>query len=328
VSPLLKIENLRVYYEISEGSVKAVDNVSLEIERGEALGLAGESGCGKSTLALAIMRLLPPEGRIVSGKILFDGIDLLKLPDDRFRKEIRWKRISMVFQGAMNALNPVFRVGDQIVEAILTHEDVSEEEAWERVYELFRMVGLDPSRAKHYPHEFSGGMRQRAMIAMALACNPDLVIADEPTTALDVTIQAQILDLLKELRKKINMAVLLITHDLSVIAETCDKVAIMYAGKIVEWADVKSIFKNPIHPYTRGLIAAIPSIKEKKKLISIPGFPPNLLNPPTGCRFHPRCSYAKDICSKEEPEMQEIEKGRFVACHFADDIKEIEFWSG
>jgi peptide/nickel transport system ATP-binding protein len=223
----------------------------------------------------------------------------------------------------MNALNPVFEIGEQIAEAILMHENVTEEEALDRCSKLFEMVGLDPGRIHNYPHEFSGGMRQRAMIAMALACNPDLVIADEPTTALDVTIQAQILKLMQKLQKDLGLSLVLITHDLSVIAETCDKTAIMYAGRIAELADVVSVFKEPIHPYATGLVGAIPSMikAEKKKLTSIPGSPPDLIDPPTGCRFHPRCPYAEDICSREEPSFDEVEPGRFVACHFHERLR-------
>jgi peptide/nickel transport system ATP-binding protein len=289
---LLDIQNLRMYYQTQKGLVKAVDNVSLQLESGESIGLAGESGCGKSSLAYSIMQLLPPAANIVGGNIFFKGEDLLR-KSAREMRDIRWKNVAIVFQGAMNALNPVFEIGEQIAEAILMHENVTEEEALDRVSKLFEMVGLDPSRIHNYPHEFSGGMRQRAMIAMALACNPDLVIADEPTTALDV------------------------------IAETCDKTAIMYAGRIAELADVVSVFKEPIHPYAAGLVAAIPSMvkAEHKKLSSIPGSPPDLIEPPTGCRFHPRCPYAKDICNKEEPSFDEIDPGRWVACHFAEQLK-------
>ncbi|HIP56468.1 MAG TPA: ABC transporter ATP-binding protein, partial [Ignisphaera aggregans] len=234
--PLLRIERLRVYYYSLRGIVKAVDNVDLELNRGEVLGLAGESGCGKSTLGFALLRLVPPPGRIVSGRIVFDGVDLVQLPEHILRRDFRWKRISMIFQGAMNALNPVKTVGDQIAEAIMTHEkDVTKEEALERAKKLLEMVGIDPRRVKAYPHELSGGMKQRVVIAMALALNPDLVIADEPTTALDVVVQAQIVNLLKKLKMEHNMSLILISHDLSLIAEMADKVAIMYAGKIVEF---------------------------------------------------------------------------------------------
>ena len=322
MSNLLDIRNLRMYYQTQKGLVKAVDNVSIDLEAGESIGLAGESGCGKSSLAYSIMQLLPPAANIVGGNVYFKGDDLLRKSAKEMR-DIRWKNVAIVFQGAMNALNPVFEIGEQIAEAILMHENVSEEEALDRCSKLFEMVGLDPGRIHNYPHEFSGGMRQRAMIAMALACNPDLVIADEPTTALDVTIQAQILKLMQKLQKDLGLSLILITHDLSVIAETCDKTAIMYAGRIAELADVVSVFKNPIHPYATGLVGAIPSMikAEKKKLTSIPGVPPNLIDPPTGCRFHPRCPYAKEICSREEPSFDEVEPGRFVACHFAEQLK-------
>jgi len=314
--PLLEVEGLRTYYFTRAGAVRAVDNISFFVEKGEVFGLAGESGCGKTTAGLSILRLLPPYGRIVGGHIIFDGNDLLSIREMEFRRKYRWKRISMIFQGAMNALNPVFRVGDQIAEAIMLHEKVSKEEAMEKVRELFKKVGIEPSRVDNYPHEFSGGMRQRAMIAMALACNPELVIADEPTTALDVVIQGQILDLMRKLKDEYDLSVILITHDMSVIAELCNRVGIMYAGKLVECADVRTLFKEPSHPYTQGLISAIPSLTGPKvRLKSIPGAPPDLLNPPKGCRFHPRCPYAMDKCRREEPEYTEVGKLHWVACH-------------
>lgn len=315
---LLDIQDLKTYYTTLRGSVKAVEGVSFQVEKGEALGLAGESGCGKTTVALSIMRILPPGGKILEGKILFRDIDLVKLQESKMRKKVRWKGISIVFQGAMNALNPVYKVGDQIVEAILTHEDdVSKEEAEERAGKLLEMVGMEPSRADNYPHEFSGGMRQRALIAMSIACNPELLIADEPGTALDVIVQAQVLKLLKELKERLNLSMILITHDLSIIAETCEKVVIMYGGEVAEYADSVTIFKEPLHPYTQGLIGAFPSIKAAKRhMTSIPGFPPDLLDPPPGCRFHPRCQYAMDICRNKEPPLEKIgEEGHYVSCH-------------
>jgi len=315
--PILDVQDLRTYYSTLRGPVKAVDGVSLQVNQGEALGLAGESGCGKTTVALSLMRILPSGGKIMGGKILFKDKDLIMLNEKQMRK-IRWKGMSIVFQGAMNALNPLFRLGDQISEAILTHEaKVSKSEAMKRTRKLLELVGLEPKRTKDYPHELSGGMRQRGLIAMALACNPQLLIADEPGTALDVIVQAQVLSLMEELKRKLNLAMLLITHDLSIIADTCEKVAIMYAGKIVEHGDVEDIFKEPLHPYTQGLIGAFPSIKAaKKRISSIPGLPPDLLSPPSGCRFHPRCSYAKDLCKSEDPVEIRVSKGsHFAACH-------------
>jgi peptide/nickel transport system ATP-binding protein len=315
---LLKVEGLRTYFKTMRGNVKAVDGVSFQVEKGEAMGLAGESGCGKTTTALSILRILPSNGRIVEGKILFNKTDLAKFTEDEMRDQIRWKGISLIFQGAMNALNPVQKVGDQIVEAIMLHEeDIERRDAMDRARKLFELVGINTTRVDNYPHEFSGGMRQRAMIAMALACNPEMVIADEPGTALDVIVAAQVLKLLKGLKEQLNLAMILITHDLSIIAEVCEKTAIMYAGKVVEYGDVISIFKEPLHPYTQGLIGAFPNINEKQriKMKSIPGTPPDLLHPPTGCRFHPRCQFAMDICKKEDPELVSVGKLHSVSCH-------------
>jgi peptide/nickel transport system ATP-binding protein len=312
---LMEISDLKCYYFSSEGIVQAVDGISLEIRKGEFVGLAGESGCGKTTLAFSILKVLPYSARIVGGHIYFKGKDIVSL-DEKEMREIRWKGISMIFQAALNSLNPLMRVGDQIVDVIRLHDGISKEAARERVKKIFGQLEIEPERADNYPFEFSGGMNQRAIIAMALACNPRLVIADEPTTALDVTIQAQILELLRQLKRTHEMSLLLITHDLSVIAETCDRIAIMYAGKILEYGDAKRIFVEPIHPYTRGLINAVPTIeKSVKNLLSIPGEPPSLIDPPPGCRFHPRCPYAREICRIKEPPLT-IVSGRRVACFF------------
>jgi len=282
---MLEVDRLKTIYQVDGGHVNAVDDVCFRLDEGEALGLAGESGCGKTTAALSIMRLLPSNAAIMSGQVLYKGHDIVKMSDKSLRRT-RWKEISIVFQGAMNALNPVKKIVDQIAEPILLHENVSEEEAVRTAEKLVELVGIDRARAKDYPHEFSGGMRQRVMIAMALACSPRLVILDEPTTALDVMTKTQIQQLIKDLQEKLTLSTILITHDLSVIAETCEKVAIMYAGKLVEYADVVSMFKNPLHPYTSGLIKAFPNIYGSKELpLSIPGSPPDLLHPAVGCRI-------------------------------------------
>jgi peptide/nickel transport system ATP-binding protein len=338
--PLLEVKNLKVYFKIRKGVVKAVDDVSFTLEPGETMGLVGESGCGKTTTAFAITRLLAGNGHITGGEIIFDGQKIAEAEPDfgkgilaesklaKFEKQqeqkmqaIRWKQISVIFQSAMNAFNPVYRVGDQIMEALRVHEKMTKEQAKQRTIELFQLVGLDPRRITGYPHEFSGGMRQRAMIAMALACNPKLIIADEPTTALDVIMQDRILKEIKDLQNKLNIAMIIITHDISVVAEVAEKIAIMYAGKIVEYGDIVAIFHRTAHPYSIGLLGAFPSIKGKKRrLDAIPGSPPDLVNPPTGCRFHPRCKYVKDICKDKVPELVEVEKNHWSACHFAHEV--------
>lgn len=303
-----------------EGIARAVENVSFTLKKGEMLGLAGESGCGKTTTALSVMRLLPPGGKILNGEIIVDNEDLVK-KTDREMRDIRWKKISMVFQGAMNALNPVIRVGEQVAESIIEKEKVSKGEALKRARLLFELVGLDSSRVTNYPHEFSGGMRQRVMIAMALACDPSIVIADEPVTALDVIVQTRILELLRQLQRQLNLSVIMITHDLSVIAETCDRVAIMYAGKIVELGNVVDVYKNSRHPYTEALITAFPSIAGKKRRFdSIPGDPPDLTSPPSGCRFHPRCPMQQDTCRTLDPEYLKIGPDHYVACHHGEKV--------
>ena len=313
---LLEVTDLKTYFKTQEGTLKAVDGIDFMLEKGQAMGLAGESGCGKTTAALSIMKLLPANGYIAGGTINFMNQDMSKITGDKLRA-IRWRDISIIFQGAMNALNPVKRVGDQIVEPILLHENVDEEVANKRVQELFSLVGINPTRIREYPHEFSGGMRQRVMIAMALACRPKLVIADEPTTALDVMIQAQILQLLKNLQSELDLAMIIISHDLSVLAETCDLLCIMYAGKIVERSSAVEVFANPQHPYTKGLIAAFPNIKGDRKMpASIAGNPPNLIHAPKGCRFADRCYMTQDLCRAEEPPLIEVSPGHFAACHF------------
>lgn len=314
---LLRVNHLKMYFEILRGYVRAVDDVSFRLEKGHVLGLAGESGCGKTSTALCILRLLPSNGKILSGEILVDGKDLLKLDEGTMRKEIRWKKLSVIFQGAMNALHPIKTIGDQISEPVMLHENVTQREALDRAGKLLDLVGIGSERIDRYPHELSGGMKQRAMIAMALVCNPDLVIADEPTTALDVIMQAQVLRVTREIQQKLNLSMIVISHDLSMIAENCDEVAIMYAGKIVEYGDVVSIYKEPLHPYTQKLIGAFPSITgQKRELSTIHGFPPDLLNPPPGCRFHTRCPYAQEICKKQEPKSIKAGKGfHEAACH-------------
>ncbi len=321
---MLSVENLVAGYTTKMGDVKAVDDISFKVNRGEIFGLAGESGCGKTTAILSILNLLPKNGKVVGGHIRYHEYDLANIQRSVLREEIWWKKISLVFQAAMNALNPVLTVGSQISEPILLHSDMTRPEAEERVKELFELVGIDPSRTSHFPHEFSGGMRQRAMIAMALACDPELIILDEPTTALDVVVQGEVLDLIKTLQRNLGLSVILITHDLSVIAETCDRTGIMYAGKLMECADTRTIFKEPKHPYTQGLIDAFLSLKgEWRRIEGISGSPPNLLQPPSGCKFHPRCKYARERCGTEEPKPVEVAENHFTSCHFIDEVSEI-----
>jgi oligopeptide/dipeptide ABC transporter ATP-binding protein len=313
-APLLVVDDLRTYFGLESGSVKAVDGVSFTLNYGEALGIAGESGCGKTTTALSLLRLLPANATIESGSIRLMGIDLVPKSDNALRR-YRWREISMVFQGAMNALNPVRRVRDQIAEPIEHRLGQSPEAARKRAGELLELVGIPRQRGKAYPHELSGGMRQRAMIAMALACDPAIVIGDEPTTALDVMVQAQILELLEDLRHKLGLSLILITHDLSVIAETCDRVLIMYAGRVAEEGPVDEVFRRPRHPYTQKLLAAFPNIAaDRRALEVIPGSPPDLRNPPPGCRFAPRCPAAMAICTEVVPPELTFEGVR-VACH-------------
>ncbi|BAS27354.1 ABC transporter ATP-binding protein [Limnochorda pilosa] len=314
---LLELRNLKTYFFTEDGTVPAVDGVSFELKRGGSLGVVGESGCGKSVTALSIMRLIPqPPGKIVGGQILFNGEDLAKKKESEMRR-IRGNEISMIFQEPMTSLNPVFTVGDQIMEAIILHQKLNKREARERAIEMLKLVGIpDPDRrVDEYPHQMSGGMRQRVMIAMALSCNPKLLIADEPTTALDVTIQAQILDLMRRLRSEVGAAIILITHDLGVVAELVDDVVVMYAGKVVEKTDVRSIYATPQHPYTEGLLESIPKLhEERERLQTIEGVVPSPYSMPSGCRFHPRCPLARDICKVEEPPLLEVEQGHWAAC--------------
>ena len=316
---LLKIRSLRTYFFTDEGVAKAVDGVDLELEEGGTLGLVGESGCGKSVTALSIMRLIPePPGKIVEGEIIFNGTNLLTLSEAEMRK-IRGRSISMIFQEPMTSLNPVFQIGDQISEVLRLHEGMSRKDAWSRSVEMLKLVGIPAPerRVMEYPHQLSGGMRQRAMIAMALACSPKLMIADEPTTALDVTIQAQILELMNRLQKEKGMSLILITHNLGVIAETARKVAVMYAGRIVEYTNVRSIFATPKHPYTQGLLKSIPRLDahhgRKEKLEAIPGLVPSLLDLPVGCKFSNRCKYVFDRCVEEPPLLEPV-PGQLVRC--------------
>ncbi|MBN2180082.1 MAG: ABC transporter ATP-binding protein [Deltaproteobacteria bacterium] len=318
---ILQVRDLKTHFETRNGTVKAVDGVSVEVNRGDTLGIVGESGCGKTVLALSVMRLIPePPGRIVSGTIMFDGIDLLSLDKEEMRK-LRGREISMIFQEPMNSLNPVLKIGDQVAEAIGLHQGLSKKDSLERALEMLQLVGMPSAkeRLKNYPHQMSGGMRQRVMIAMALSCNPRLMLADEPTTALDVTIQAQIIDLINAMKEKVGTSVILITHDLGVIAEAAQYAAVMYAGKVVEYCGVSDLFSNPLHPYTEGLMESTPNIGEipddkEKRLTVIPGTVPNLYSLPEGCSFQERCPSVMEICRKREPELKEKVPGHQVRC--------------
>nr|WP_233340943.1 ABC transporter ATP-binding protein [Haloprofundus sp. MHR1] len=317
---LLEVEDLEVYYETEEGPAQAVDGVSFELEEGENLGIVGESGCGKTTLAKAIIGILPDAGYVNNGSISFKGDDLTGLSGPE-RRRLKWEEISMIAQSAMNSLDPVYTIREQIVEAIETHRPgTGRVESNEIVTEMFELVGLDPDRADDYPHQFSGGMRQRAMIAMSLALDPSLVLADEPTTALDVIMQDQILKRISRIQDEINSSMLVITHDVSVVAETCDRVLVMYAGKVAEEGPVEEIFDRPYHPYTIGLKRAFPNIRMKNQdLLSIAGYPPELVDPPQGCRFAERCPMATERCRTEEPEAHYV-NGLRSYCHYADEI--------
>ncbi len=313
---LLEIRDLRIHYVTDDATVEAVNGVDLTIEKGETLGLVGETGAGKTTTALGILRLIPdPPGRIVSGKILYNGEDILQIRDSELRK-LRGNEISMIFQDPMTALNPTMRVGEQVAEVIRLHEGCSKAAAIKRSVEMLEMVGIRAERSTDYPHQFSGGMKQRVVIAMALACKPKLLLADEPTTALDVTIQAQVLEMMRDLKNRLGTSMLLITHDLGIVAETCDKVAIMYAGEIVEYGDIYQVFENVLHPYTIGLFGSLPSLdKEVRRLSPIEGLMPDPSDLPDGCAFHPRCPYVTERCMQEKPAYRQAEPGHFVRCH-------------
>ena len=312
---LLKIEDLEVHYDARAGIVQAVDHVDLDVRRGETLGLVGESGCGKSTLGFSILRLIRSPGTIVGGQILFDGEDLLQTTD-REMNRIRGKRIAMIFQDPMTCLNPIQRIDDHYIETVRTHEKgVSAKEARQRAADLVDRLGIIADRLSDYPHQLSGGMRQRVMIGLALALNSDLIIADEPTTSLDVIVEAQILELMKELKRDFNLTMILITHNMGIVAELADRIAVMYAGKLMEVAEAVALYDRPLHPYTQGLLKSIPNISlETQELETMPGSPPDLIEPPTGCRFHPRCPHVMEKCSSIEPPMTEVENGHRAAC--------------
>ena len=328
---VLEVRGLKTYFFVRQGIVKAVDDISFSLEAGEKLAIVGESGCGKSMTALSILRLVPdPPGRIVAGSVRLDGRDLLKLSDAEMRK-VRGNQISMIFQEPMTSLNPVWSIGNQISEAVMLHQNVSRHEALDKAVEMLKLVKIpEPARrAREYPHQLSGGMRQRAMTAMALACNPHVLLADEPTTALDVTIQAQILDLILELQERLGTAVVLITHDLGVVAETAQRVIVMYGGKKVEEAAVDEIFETPLHPYTQGLLAAVPHLAAMsgqepahRRLKEIPGIVPALVNLPKGCTFAPRCPFASEVCRNEFPPYESKRPGHRVACWHSDRVQE------
>lgn len=311
---LLEVVDLSVEYHTPSGIFRAVDNLNFHLDTGKSLGLVGESGCGKTTTMLSLLRLLPENGRIVSGEVIFKGKNLLHLPVPELRK-IRWKEISIIFQGAMNALNPVRTVADQIAETLIHHNITPRSEVNKEVYRLLDMVGVSKSRASQYPHQYSGGMRQRAMIAMALACRPKIIFADEPTTALDVMIQAQMLDLLQELQEELDLSIIMVTHDLGVVAELCDDVLVMYGGRLIEYGSSDAIYNHAQHPYTQRLLTAFPDIENPRaELSAIPGYPPPLNNLPPGCIFEPRCLVAEKICSQKTPKEYEVSPDHIASC--------------
>jgi len=311
----LKVEDLKVYYWTDRGPIKAVDGIDLEVRKGERFGIVGESGCGKSTTAMSLLRLIKPPGSIEQGRIVLDGADLLELDDEQMRS-VRWSRISLIPQGSMNSLNPVIKIGSQITDAVTAHEGSGGRAAAKaRIIELLNMVGLPARVYGMYPHELSGGMKQRVCIAMAIVLQPQVIIADEPTSALDVVVQRVVTQTLIKVQERLGAALVIIGHDMGLLAQLVDRLAVMYAGKVAEVSPAEEIYKDPLHPYTQLLIGSIPSVKEKKRLEGIPGLPPTLLEPPSGCIFHPRCPHATEQCSREVPEYREVKPGRMVACH-------------
>ena len=313
--PVLKVEDLKVYYWTDQGPIKAVDGINLEVRRGERFGIVGESGCGKSTTATTLLRLIKPPGSIEQGRILLDGDDLLELDDEAMRAA-RWSRISLIPQGSMNSLNPVVRIGSQITDAVAAHSGAGgRAQAKEKIVELLGMVGLPARVYNMYPHELSGGMKQRVCIAMAIVLQPQVIIADEPTSALDVVVQRVVTQTLIKVQEGLGAALVIIGHDMGLLAQLVDRLAVMYAGKVAEVSPAEEIYKDPLHPYTQLLIGSVPSVKEKKRLQGIPGLPPTLLEPPSGCIFHPRCPQAMERCRKEVPEYREVKPGRMAACH-------------
>ena len=311
----LKVEDLKVYYWTARGPIKAVDGINLEVRKGERFGIVGESGCGKSTTAMSLLRLIKPPGSIEQGRIVLDGADLLELDDEQMRS-VRWSRISLIPQGSMNSLNPVIKIGSQITDAVTAHEGSGGRAAAKaRIIELLNMVGLPARVYGMYPHELSGGMKQRVCIAMAIVLQPQVIIADEPTSALDVVVQRVVTQTLIKVQERLGASLVIIGHDMGLLAQLVDRLAVMYAGKVAEVSPAEEVYKDPLHPYTQLLIGSIPSVKEKKRLEGIPGLPPTLLEPPSGCIFHPRCPHATEQCSREVPEYREVRPGRMVACH-------------
>jgi len=317
---MLELSSIKLYYRTQRGIVKAVDDVSFTLKDGETLGLVGESGCGKSSTALAMMRLLPRNVERYEGKILLNGTNLMDLDEEAFRKQIRWQRMAVVFQGAMNSLNPVLKVGFQVAEPLIVHKNVEKKAAIKQVKDVFYLVGLPPEFTERYPHELSGGMKQRVMLSMALILNPDILILDEPTSALDVSIQAQIMNLLKRLKKERDISMLFITHDIALVSDLCETIGVMYAGQIVELGPIENVLLRPQHPYTQKLIASVPLLREERTPDFIPGAPPDLVNPLEGCRFFPRCSQGTAEFEKREPPFVEVETNHFVKCWLHSDV--------